>query len=423
MINSKLIGLVSVSSTVTIAVINLTSNQIAMLKYFPDTTQLSNKIYSSLVGMGIEELYMGFDTQTVNVYNENVCALSSFTVGTMSKHSVITMEDLQVIQNVGQSLGVKNIRIFDYITMFQALSNDKNTVILENTPNGIRAVHVSGGTIQDYRVGANPNSIKSIVEISNAEMVKLFDINHANKYGVGLINFDLLEPKYKMALIPVLFMMYTPQCLDINPYGMLPQPKPSVINNRNAYRQEPIYEKVQAPKRPQQVIEKERVINRPIVKEEPSYEREEPLAFSIIGKVATVLTGIAIGVSVACTTQLPKQNVILMDTLQTIAASSNDISATSSYYDRLIAGISDPAKSNAQILSKIAAITEGGTVADITLKKNNVEVLILAENEENLNKFKESLQSIVSVGEVTNVGEVTVGETKFIKYKVFCEIK
>lgn len=423
MINSKLIGLVSVSSTVTIAVINLTSNQIAMLKYFPDTTQLSNKIYSSLVSMGIEELYMGFDTQTVNVYNENVCALSSFTVGTMSKHSVITMEDLQVIQNVGQSLNVKNIRIFDYITMFQALSNDKNTVILENTPNGIRAVHVSGGTIQDYRVGANPNSIKSIVEISNAEMVKLFDINHANKYGVGLINFDLLEPKYKMALIPVLFMMYTPQCLDINPYGMLPQSKPSIINNRNAYRQEPTYEKVQAPNRPQQVIEKERVINRIVAKEEPSYEGEESLAFSIIGKVATVLTGIVIGVSVACTTQLPKQNVILMDTLQTIAASSNEISATSSYYDRLIAGISDPDKSNAQILSKISAITEGGTVADITLKKNNVEVLILAENEENLNKFKESLQSIVSVGEVTNVGEVTVGETKFIKYKVFCEIK
>lgn len=415
MVGLKLIGLINISDTVTIVVINKNTNQIASINHFPDTNNLASTIYSTLQGIGLEELYVGFDTETVTSFDENAYSIGSFNVGTMLKHSVLTMDDLRITQNIARTLGVRTVKIFDYISLFKSLSNDKNTVFLENTKDGVRAVHVAQGQIKDFRTGVTTESVKSTVKLSNAEVRKLFDASYANTYGVGLINFDMLSDKYKRVLVPILFMLYSPPCIELNPYGSLPQSNCSGNTVKESPREmkevrnEPRREKVYEPKEPARQQVQQDVV---------SYTRNK----SWIGNVAGIISGIIIGVSIAATTQLPKQNLILMDSLQTMASTSNDIENTSSYYSRLIEGMSNPERSNSSILSRISGITEGGTIAEVSLKKNNVEVLVLVDNDANLEIFKNKLGEVVQVQDLSNVGVVTLGETTMTKYKIYCKI-
>lgn len=415
MVGLKLIGLINISDTVTIVVINKNTNQIASINHFPDTNNLASTIYSTLQGIGLEELYVGFDTETVTSFDENAYSIGSFNVGTMLKHSVLTMDDLRITQNIARTLGVRTVKIFDYISLFKSLSNDKNTVFLENTKDGVRAVHVAQGQIKDFRTGVTTESVKSTVKLSNAEVRKLFDASYANTYGVGLINFDMLSNKYKRVLVPILFMLYSPPCIELNPYGSLPQSNCSGNTVKESPREmkevrnEPRREKVYEPKEPARQQVQQDVV---------SYTRNK----SWIGNVAGIISGIIIGVSIAATTQLPKQNLILMDSLQTMASTSNDIENTSSYYSRLIEGMSNPERSNSSILSRISGITEGGTIAEVSLKKNNVEVLVLVDNDANLEIFKNKLGEVVQVQDLSNVGVVTLGETTMTKYKIYCKI-
>lgn len=415
MVGLKLIGLINISDTVTIVVINKNTNQIASINHFPDTNNLASTIYSTLQGIGLEELYVGFDTETVTSFDENAYSIGSFNVGTMLKHSVLTMDDLRITQNIARTLGVRTVKIFDYISLFKSLSNDKNTVFLENTKDGVRAVHVAQGQIKDFRTGVTTESVKSTVKLSNAEVRKLFDASYANTYGVGLINFDMLSDKYKRVLVPILFMLYSPPCIELNPYGSLPQSNCSgntvkePPREMKEVRNEPRREKVYEPKEPARQQVQQDVV---------SYTRNK----SWIGNVAGIISGIIIGVSIAATTQLPKQNLILMDSLQTMASTSNDIENTSSYYSRLIEGMSNPERSNSSILSRISGITEGGTIAEVSLKKNNVEVLVLVDNDANLEIFKNKLGEVVQVQDLSNVGVVTLGETTMTKYKIYCKI-
>lgn len=415
MVGLKLIGLINISDTVTIVVINKNTNQIASINHFPDTNNLASTIYSTLQGIGLEELYVGFDTETVTSFDENAYSVGSFNVGTMLKHSVLTMDDLRITQNIARTLGVRTVKIFDYISLFKSLSNDKNTVFLENTKDGVRAVHVAQGQIKDFRTGVTTESVKSTVKLSNAEVRKLFDASYANTYGVGLINFDMLSNKYKRVLVPILFMLYSPPCIELNPYGSLPQSNCSGNTVKESPREmkevrnEPRREKVYEPKEPARQQVQQDVV---------SYTRNK----SWIGNVAGIISGIIIGVSIAATTQLPKQNLILMDSLQTMASTSNDIENTSSYYSRLIEGMSNPERSNSSILSRISGITEGGTIAEVSLKKNNVEVLVLVDNDANLEIFKNKLGEVVQVQDLSNVGVVTLGETTMTKYKIYCKI-
>lgn len=415
MVGLKLIGLINISDTVTIVVINKNTNQIASINHFPDTNNLASTIYSTLQGIGLEELYVGFDTETVTSFDENAYSIGSFNVGTMLKHSVLTMDDLRITQNIARTLGVRTVKIFDYISLFKSLSNDKNTVFLENTKDGVRAVHVAQGQIKDFRTGVTTESVKSTVKLSNAEVRKLFDASYANTYGVGLINFDMLSDKYKRVLVPILFMLYSPPCIELNPYGSLPQSNCSGNTVKESPREmkevrnEPRREKVYEPKEPARQQVQQDVV---------SYTRNK----SWIGNVAGIISGIIIGVSIAATTQLPKQNLILMDSLQTMASTSNDIENTSSYYSRLIEGMSNPERSNSSILSRISGITEGGTIAEVSLKKNNVEVLVLVDNDTNLEIFKNKLGEVVQVQDLSNVGVVTLGETTMTKYKIYCKI-
>lgn len=415
MVGLKLIGLINISDTVTIVVINKNTNQIASINHFPDTNNLASTIYSTLQGIGLEELYVGFDTETVTSFDENAYSIGSFNVGTMLKHSVLTMDDLRITQNIARTLGVRTVKIFDYISLFKSLSNDKNTVFLENTKDGVRAVHVAQGQIKDFRTGVTTESVKSTVKLSNAEVRKLFDASYANTYGVGLINFDMLSNKYKRVLVPILFMLYSPPCIELNPYGSLPQSNCSGNTVKESPREmkevrnEPRREKVYEPKEPARQQVQQDVV---------PYTRNK----SWIGNVAGIISGIIIGVSIAATTQLPKQNLILMDSLQTMASTSNDIENTSSYYSRLIEGMSNPERSNSSILSRISGITEGGTIAEVSLKKNNVEVLVLVDNDANLEIFKNKLGEVVQVQDLSNVGVVTLGETTMTKYKIYCKI-
>lgn len=415
MVGLKLVGLVNISDTVTIVVINKNTNQIASINHFPDTNNLASIIYSSLQGIGLEELYIGFDTETVTSFKDNAYSIGSFHVGTMQRHSVLSMDDLRITQNIARTLGVRTVKIFDYITLFKSLSNDKNTVFLENTRDGVRAVHVSNGQIKDFRTGVTTESVKSTVKLSNAEVKKLFDISFANTYGIGLINFDMLTDKYKKILVPILFMLYAPPCLELNPYGVLPQsncnletePRRENPREMKEVRTEPRREnpRVQEPvQQSQQVV--------------PSYPRNK----NWIGNIAGIIGGIIIGVSIAATTQLPKQNLILMDSLQTMASTSNDVENTSSYYSRLIEGMTNPERSNSTILSRISSITEGGTIAGVTLKKNNVEVLVLVDSEPNLEVFKSKLGEVVTIQDTSNVGVVSLGETTMTKYKIYCKV-
>ncbi|WP_304427911.1 hypothetical protein [uncultured Clostridium sp.] len=415
MVGLKLVGLVNISDTVTIVVINKNTNQIASINHFPDTNNLASIIYSSLQGIGLEELYIGFDTETVTSFKDNAYSIGSFHVGTMQRHSVLSMDDLRITQNIARTLGVRTVKIFDYITLFKSLSNDKNTVFLENTRDGVRAVHVFNGQIKDFRTGVTTESVKSTVKLSNAEVKKLFDISFANTYGIGLINFDMLTDKYKKILVPILFMLYAPPCLELNPYGVLPQsncnletePRRENPREMKEVRTEPRREnpRVQEPvQQSQQVV--------------PSYPRNK----NWIGNIAGIIGGIIIGVSIAATTQLPKQNLILMDSLQTMASTSNDVENTSSYYSRLIEGMTNPERSNSTILSRISSITEGGTIAGVTLKKNNVEVLVLVDSEPNLEVFKSKLGEVVTIQDTSNVGVVSLGETTMTKYKIYCKV-
>lgn len=437
--NTKLIGLVSVSDTITITIINKTTNQIASINHYPDSKDLASKIYSNFQGISLEEIYMGFDTQTTTKFGSNAYSMGTFSVGTITKHSIISIEDLAITQQIAQKLCVKTVKIFDYVSLFKVLSNDKETIFLENSKEGIRAVHVDRGEIKDYRVGVTPESIKTSVKLSKAQVNKLFDINYTRKYGIGFINFDMLPDEYKIALIPVLFMMYNPPCLEINPYGSLPVSN-AYIQNQSAQPQ-PVQQSVQQPVEQQYRKPVEQPYTPPKVEQPPiEMPKEKPAVTSnvttpnpmdemankktnFIGNLVGVVAGAIIGVSIATTTQLPKQNLILMDTLQTMASTSTDIDATTQYYNRLIEGISNPERSNSSILAKISAITNGGTIAEISLKKNNVEVLVLVENETNLETFKNELANIVSIGQMTNVGSVTLGETTLTKYKIYCTIE
>lgn len=437
--NTKLIGLVSVSDTITITIINKTTNQIASINHYPDSKDLASKIYSNFQGISLEEIYMGFDTQTTTKFGSNAYSMGTFSVGTITKHSIISIEDLAITQQIAQKLCVKTVKIFDYVSLFKVLSNDKETIFLENSKEGIRAVHVDRGEIKDYRVGVTPESIKTSVKLSKAQVNKLFDINYTRKYGIGFINFDMLPDEYKIALIPVLFMMYNPPCLEINPYGSLPVSN-AYIQNQSAQPQ-PVQQPVQQPVEQQYRKPVEQPYTPPKVEQPPiEMPKEKPAVTSnvttpnpmdemankktnFIGNLVGVIAGAIIGVSIATTTQLPKQNLILMDTLQTMASTSTDIDATTQYYNRLIEGISNPERSNSSILAKISAITNGGTIAEISLKKNNVEVLVLVENETNLETFKNELANIVSIGQMTNVGSVTLGETTLTKYKIYCTIE
>lgn len=437
--NTKLIGLVSVSDTITITIINKTTNQIASINHYPDSKDLASKIYSNFQGISLEEIYMGFDTQTTTKFGSNAYSMGTFSVGTITKHSIISIEDLAITQQIAQKLCVKTVKIFDYVSLFKVLSNDKETIFLENSKEGIRAVHVDRGEIKDYRVGVTPESIKTSVKLSKAQVNKLFDINYTRKYGIGFINFDMLPDEYKIALIPVLFMMYNPPCLEINPYGSLPVSN-AYIQNQSAQPQ-PVQQPVQQPVEQQYRKPVEQPYTPPKVAQPPiEMPKEKPAVTSnvitpnpmdemankktnFIGNLVGVVAGAIIGVSIATTTQLPKQNLILMDTLQTMASTSTDIDATTQYYNRLIEGISNPERSNSSILAKISAITNGGTIAEISLKKNNVEVLVLVENETNLETFKNELANIVSIGQMTNVGSVTLGETTLTKYKIYCTIE
>lgn len=441
MINTKLIGLVSVSDTIIITIINKTTNQIASINHYPDSKDLASKIYSNFQGIPLEEIYMGFDTQTTTKFGNNAYSMGTFAVGTITKHSIISIEDLAITQQIAQKLCVKTVKIFDYVSLFKALSNDKETIFLENSKEGIRAVHVDRGEIKDYRVGVTPESIKTSVKLSKAQVNKLFDISYTRKYGIGFINFDMLPDEYKIALIPVLFMMYNPPCLEINPYGALPTSNAYIQNpsvNVQQVQQPPIEPQYQKPiEQPQYTPPKVAQPQMEMPKEKPPVGNINPKTINtnntvsdishkksnIVGNVVGVIAGAIIGVSIATTTQLPKQNLILMDTLQTMASTSTDIDATTQYYNRLIEGISNPERSNSSILSKISAITNGGTIAEISLKKNNVEVLVLVENDTNLETFKNELANIVSIGQMTNVGNVTLGETTLTKYKIYCTIQ
>lgn len=415
MVGLKLVGLINISDTVTIVVINKNTNQIASINHFPDTNNLASTIYSTLQGIGLEELYVGFDTETVTSFNENAYSIGTFNVGTMLKHSVLTMDDLRITQNIGRTLGVRTVKIFDYISLFKVLSNDKNTVFLENTRDGVRAVHVANGQIKDFRTGVTTESVKSTVKLSNAEVKKLFDVSYANTYGVGLINFDMLSDKYKKALVPILFMLYSPPCLELNPYGNLPQSNCTGNIKENPKEMKEV--RTEPRKEPKEPVRRQEVPQQ-MQQNIAEYTRNK----SWIGNIAGIISGIIIGVSIAATTQLPKQNLILMDSLQTMASTSNDIENTSSYYSRLIEGMSNPERSNSSILSRISGITEGGTIAEVSLKKNNVEVLVLVDNEANLETFKGKLGEVVQIQDTSNVGVVTLGETTMTKYKIYCKV-
>lgn len=429
----QLVGLVSVSNTVTISVINRTTHQIAIIKHFDSRQQLASKIYSTLFGTNVEEIYMGFDTQTVSWYNESAYGLSTFTVGNLSKHSVISMKDLEIIKGIGQTLKVNTIKIFDYITMFKALANDRDAIILQNDEFGVKAVQVSRGNIQDYRLGATTNTVKSMVQLSNAEMLKLLNVDFASKFGRELINFDALSVPYKVALVPVLFMMYTPECLDLNPWDSLPQPKPTIAKNRY---NEPTFKAVENPNEEKisYSVKNDNSQQRKVLEPVEDYDnlsdfddevenKKDPLVLRILSKTATILTGVVLGVSLACTTQLSKQNIILLDALQSTAAASTNLEQTSSYYNRLIEGFTNAEKSNSAILSKVNAITTGGTIAEYTLKKNSLEVIILSNNEEEASKFKAELAKVVNVVEMTASGTVNSGDISLNKYKITCSIK
>lgn len=415
MVGLKLVGLVNISDTVTIVVINKNTNQIASINHFPDTNNLASIIYSSLQGIGLEELYIGFDTETVTSFKDNAYSIGSFHVGTMQRHSVLSMDDLRITQNIARTLGVRTVKIFDYITLFKSLSNDKNTVFLENTRDGVRAVHVSNGQIKDFRTGVTTESVKSTVKLSNAEVKKLFDVSFANTYGIGLINFDMLTDKYKKVLVPILFMLYAPPCLELNPYGVLPQSNCNLETELRRENPREMKEVKTEPRRENPRVQEPVQQSQQVV---PSYPRNK----NWIGNIAGIIGGIIIGVSIAATTQLPKQNLILMDSLQTMASTSNDVENTSSYYSRLIEGMTNPERSNSTILSRISSITEGGTIAGVTLKKNNVEVLVLVDSEPNLEVFKSKLGEVVTIQDTSNVGVVSLGETTMTKYKIYCKV-